>query len=193
MGITIYSCVLFTVTAKVALETSSFTALHFLFIFLSIILWYIFVFVYGSLFYVFTDGKVFAQGYYKWPLSEIYGILQEWRIFLTWRYWFCVTITVALALLRDFFYKAYVRNSAKNLYYQVQESARKKPKEEIMKYFPLEEGLPTSLKMRKKPIVQMADVKQLFDNLKLRTHRGFAFSQTEEQIKLLEDRLGKEQ
>jgi phospholipid-translocating P-type ATPase (flippase) len=191
LGITIYSCVLFTVTIKVALETSSFTALHVIFFVVSVLSWFVFVFIYGSLFYAAADGSIFARGRYVFPLPEFYGILQEWRVFLTWRFWFTLTITVSFALLRDYFYKAYVRNSAKNLYYHVQASAKKKPREEIMKYFPLEEGMPKELKMRRKLPVQVGDVKQLFSNLKLRTYRGFAFSQTEEQNKLLEDRLGK--
>jgi magnesium-transporting ATPase (P-type) len=191
LGITIYTCVLITVTVKVALETSSFTVLHFIFLIVSVLSWYAFVFVYGSLFYAAADGSVFLNSRYYFPLPEFYGILQEWRIFLTWRHWFTVVITVSLCLLRDYFYKAYVRNSAKNLYYHVQAKAKNRPREEIMKYFPLEEGMPQELKMRKKSNMQMADVKQLFSNLKLKQHRGYAFSQTEEQVKLLEDRLGK--
>ncbi len=190
LGITIYSCVLFTVTIKVALETSSFTVLHFIFLVFSMLSWYAFVFSYGSFFYAFADGSVFTKNRYHFPLPEFYGILQEFRVFLVWRYWFTVCITVALALLRDYFYKAFVRNSAKNLYYQVQASAKHKPREEIMKYFPLEEGMPHEFKLRSKPVQMTELTKQLFANLKLGTHRGYAFSQTEQQEKLLEERFG---
>ncbi|KAL0484641.1 phospholipid-transporting ATPase, partial [Acrasis kona] len=183
LGVTVYSCVLITVTAKIALETSSFTILHFLFLTASVFAWYAFVIIYGSIFYVLGRYNL------NWFTREFYGILEEYRVFFTLRYWFTVCLTCVLALLRDYFYKAYVRNSAKNLYYHVQASAKKRPREEIMKYFPLEEGIPTEIKRRRKAPVNINSVKQLFSNLKLMNHKGFAFSQTEEQSKLLDERL----
>src|SRR3989338_3344957 len=73
LGITIYSCVLFTVTIKVALETSSFTVLHFIFLVFSMLSWYVFVLSYGSFFYAFADGTVFTKNHYYFPLPEFYG------------------------------------------------------------------------------------------------------------------------
>jgi magnesium-transporting ATPase (P-type) len=114
MGVTIYTCVFFVVTIKIAMEMSGFTILSALTFLYSICFWFVFVFAHGSIYYLIDIRKC-----REFPCHEFYGFLQEWRIMTTPRFWLIVAVTVTMAMLRDFFYKCYLRISSRVLYYDV--------------------------------------------------------------------------
>jgi hypothetical protein len=181
LGITVYTCVVFTVTIKCAIEMSSYTWIHWVSLVASVIVWYLFVVVYGSIYYVFP--------YYRLPFSETHDILQEWRIFGSSTFWFTVLLTVTVALLRDVFWKCWIRNTGRNLYYKIQSDAKRKPREDILKFFPLEEGVPTQ--KPREQLVPLPDIKHFFTNVTKRRYRGFAFSVAENEADLLDEKLGR--
>lgn len=139
IGITIYTAVIFVVNFKVVIETSSFTVINWLTIVFSIAIWFIFVVIYG------------AGGWLWWllgvnltfPFNEFNEIFNEFRIFGTFTFWSTVLLTVAIALLRDVFWKCWTRlnsrSSLTKLYYEVQQTAGRRTKEEVMDSFPIEE------------------------------------------------------
>ncbi|KAL9646480.1 hypothetical protein ABK040_006474 [Willaertia magna] len=172
IGICIYSAVLVVITIKLALETYSWTWLHALFYIGSLAIWPIFIFSYGSLFYLFK---------YPYPFfSEFYDILQEYRIFFTSQFWLVLMVTVALCCVRDIFWKFWVRIQSRNLYYEIQTKHHKKTREEIIQEFPFEEGLPVKIKRRGKSPIEVQNLKNFFGTIASTIkYRGFAFSQTE--------------
>lgn len=178
-GICIYTCVVTTVTFKCVLEMSSYTWLHHASVYGSLLVWFLFVLVYGVVYFVFP---VFI-----FPFTETYEFLQEFRIFSSGAFWFAVFLTTTIALLRDLFWKCWIRNTGRNLYYKVQSDAKKKPREDIMKYFPLEEGLP----LRAKGVTELVDVRKFFSIVSKVKHRGFAFSAGDHDGAWLDVKLGK--
>ncbi|KAF0976515.1 hypothetical protein FDP41_004414 [Naegleria fowleri] len=183
IGIVVYSCVLVVITIKIALETSSWTWMHVVFYLGSLLIWPLFIFVYGSLFYAFR---------FPYPvLKEFYDILQEYRIFLTPHFWVVLMVTVAICCLRDVFWKFWVRIQSRKLYYEVQATHDKKSREEIMQHFPFEEGLPVTIKRKRRSPLEAQNLKKFFTNItKPGEYRGFAFSQTENQQNLISEYYG---
>jgi phospholipid-translocating P-type ATPase (flippase) len=183
MGVTIYTCVLFVVTIKIAMEMSGFTILHVLTFVYSICFWFGFLFVHGSIYYLIDIRKC-----RDFPCNEFYNFLQEWRILGTARYWAIVALTVTMALLRDFFYKCYLRVAHRHLYYDVMRKSHRRGRDYIMERYTPMDFLPKPIKQKKRRI---HEIKEMFKRLKVNPHRGFAFSQTDHQTELLQDKLTK--
>jgi magnesium-transporting ATPase (P-type) len=175
IGITIYTSVLFIITVKVCLETSSWTWVHALFYFGSVALWFAFVFAYGAFYYVYPI-PVF-------PMSEFYEISGEYRILFTFQFWSTVLLTTVLASLRDVFWKFFKRETTRTFYYAIQAHGDKKSRETVMENFPFEDGVPLKIKSKIKSPVQTKKIKNIFRSLSKSksksNYRGFAFSQTE--------------
>ena len=172
------------ITVKISLETSSWSWLHVVFYLGSLIIWPVFIFIYGALYYAFR---------FPYPvLREFYDILQEYRIFLTVDFWLVLLVTVVFCCLRDVFWKFWVRIQSRNLYYEVQTKHDKKSREEIMQNFPFEEGLPVKIRRKKKSPIEIQNIKKFFSEVSTKAgdYRGFAFSQTENQQDLIQEYYG---
>jgi magnesium-transporting ATPase (P-type) len=187
-GITVYSSVLLTVTVKCMLETSSWSVLFVLSLLFSIISWFIFVLIYGSLYYIPT-GLFFLS-------NEYYEILQEWRVFGTAQFWFVMFVTVAVAIGRDFIYKCWIRMSSNDIYYAIQKfGAKVTDRDALLSQYPWKKKYVKKPKMVKKKVI-FDDIRQFFatvtDALKLQTYTGFAFAQTEGQEGFIEIQTAKD-
>jgi phospholipid-translocating P-type ATPase (flippase) len=181
-GICIYTCVLITVTTKCVIEMSSYTWIHHVSVYASVIVWFLFVLLYGSL-----DYKITIRHYLLY--REMYDILQEWRLFGNPGFWIIVVLTVTIACLRDIFWKCWIRNYGRNMYYKVQSDAKKIPRTDILKYFPLEDGLPKASPTDK--LIELLDVRRFFSLLKNANYRGFAFSDGENVLDIHATKTGK--
>ncbi|EFC39376.1 predicted protein [Naegleria gruberi] len=179
IGIVIYSCVLVVISLKLCIETSSWTWVNVLIYTGSLLSWPAFIFVYGSIYYIFG---------YPYPvISEFYGITERWRIFLTPQFYMIVLLVTFMCCIRDIFWKGFVRMRSRNAYYQIQGRKKsKKSRQEILENFPFEEGLPVKMKKKKKfNVVELQEIKKVFEtavtSVAKFNYRGFAFSQTEQQ------------
>ncbi|KAL0476648.1 phospholipid-transporting ATPase [Acrasis kona] len=177
LGLTIYTSLFFVVTIKVGLEMSRFSVLHFVAFFFSLCCWFVFVFVQGNIYAGWAQA-----GWVEFPFNESYSFLQEHRYLSEPRYWAIVALTVLVAVLRDYFYKCYVRLATRDLYYEVMHQAHKMVRKDIMDTFPLDEFIPKAVKPRSK---KMNQIKELFNRLKVSKHRGYAFSQSEGEQRLV--------
>ena len=108
-GCTAYSAVLVLVTVKLALEVQSWTVANVVVILGSLLLWYVFLGVYGNFYSVFHTVD-FAQ-WYGMPIMVLTEPL----------YWLTVLLIVSLALLRDVCWKVWRHNYQQKLAHVVQE------------------------------------------------------------------------
>lgn len=108
IGVLCYSVTLAIVTAKVGLETLTWTVGHVVVIACSLGIWFAFIFVYGR-FWEFAKVTAFAFWYGVPPL-----------IVPTALFWLTCVITIAVALFRDFVYKYYRRNVRPELSHIIQ-------------------------------------------------------------------------
>uniref|UniRef100_A0A7S1PJ75 Phospholipid-transporting ATPase n=1 Tax=Percolomonas cosmopolitus TaxID=63605 RepID=A0A7S1PJ75_9EUKA len=176
-GVMIYSAVLLTVTFKCVLETSSFTVIHFIGFVLSILIWFAFVFAYGWSWFLFKS--------YWFIFDELQEFAGEYRVLLTLNFWLTIVVTAAIANSRDFVWKCWKRIAYRKLYYEVQQHAKLKPRQEIMKYYPLEDSVPS---LQKQLRIEYREMKKLFSDITgLKRYRGFAFSQSPNQAELVHD------
>eukprot|EP01080_Neovahlkampfia_damariscottae_P006577 gene6577-10740_t len=110
VGITIYYCVWTTVTIKSLMETGSWSLYNFLSILFCTCSWNGFLFVYGNLQRIYDNPQWRGGLDIFWPLFE--------PIF-----WLAVLLTVTTALIKDFLYKAILRNFSWELYYKILKSS----------------------------------------------------------------------
>eukprot|EP01012_Entosiphon_sulcatum_P035313 TRINITY_DN4481_c0_g1_i1.p1 TRINITY_DN4481_c0_g1~~TRINITY_DN4481_c0_g1_i1.p1 ORF type:complete len:2551 (-),score=385.14 TRINITY_DN4481_c0_g1_i1:287-7939(-) len=92
-GTMTYTCVVWIVNLKLALQVKSWTWLHHVAIWGSIAIWHIFLLVYQYITPL------------SWTLYAIVSPMMGWVVF-----WFTIAATVTLALLRDFVWKYYLYN-----------------------------------------------------------------------------------
>jgi len=172
IGIAIYTCVLVVITIKLSIETSSWTWLNVVSYLGTLLIWPLFVFIYGSVYFIFR---------FPYPLiRETYGILERYRIFFSLQFWLVLLAVALLCCLRDIFWKMWVRTQSRKLYYEIQQH-KQKTREEIMQHFPFEEGLPIKMKKKFNPI-ELQEIRKIFAAAVAKVdYRGFAFSQTENQ------------
>ena len=97
LGVLMYSTVIAVVTAKVSLETLTWTFLNGLFLLGSLTLWFAFLFVYSNL-YGATQSKDFAA-WYRVPAT----------VMATPSYWLVCFLAISIACLRDIVFKYYRR------------------------------------------------------------------------------------
>jgi phospholipid-translocating P-type ATPase (flippase) len=183
-GLVIYTSVVFVVTGKVIIETSSFTVINWLVIVFSVALWFIYLVIYSNLAFLWDAMRVRLD----FPFTEFNDIFAEFRVMSSFPFWATVLLTTFIALLRDFAWKAWKRFHSRSnfvkLYYEIQYTAGRRTKEELLDNFPLEElqGLSRKVVFKRANIFDLPDVKNLLKNItgkKLSTHTGYAFSQTE--------------
>jgi hypothetical protein len=94
VGTVVYTCVIFTVTGKLALETRYWTWLNFVAVFGSMILWFIFSMVYGTLW---VSAPGLGVG------AEVYMAIIQ--LYQTPLFWWTIIITPFICLWRDFSWK----------------------------------------------------------------------------------------
>jgi len=181
IGVAVYSCVLVVVTIKCAIETSAFTILNHIVLWCSVIAWFIFVFGYGSLLYIppmraINDWLIANLSVFGVNFIDFFG---QWRIFITFTFWAVLLLTCSVALLRDVFWKFWVRTSSRHLYYEVQAKSGKMSKEELLAGFPAEELEPPSKKYSIVAKPDLPDVRKLISAVGTKAFRGYAFSQDE--------------
>lgn len=108
-----YTCAVLVITMKLAIETSTWTWINFLTYGLSIALWPIYLFFYGSTFQMFRRRAPIV--------NESYDISQRYRIIFTAQFWLVVLLVVITCCIRDIFWKWWIRYfQTKKLYYLVQ-------------------------------------------------------------------------
>jgi phospholipid-transporting ATPase len=78
IGLVIYTCVIFVVTGKIAIETSSFTFLHVFSMLLSIKMWLAFSIAYGLMYFItrlmyftYFDSTFFIMGHISFWLTVL--------------------------------------------------------------------------------------------------------------------------
>jgi phospholipid-transporting ATPase len=94
MGTVAYTCVVLTVTGKLVLETRYWTWINALFVALSILVWFLFLMVYGLL-WIGAPGLDVGE--------DLYG--EVFFIYTSPLFWFTIIIVPAICLYRDFFWK----------------------------------------------------------------------------------------
>lgn len=173
-GTMMYTAVLFTVTLKCILETSSFTLIHIISIILSILLWFSFVFSYGWIWFMFQS--------YLFPFEEAYDFAGQYRIVFTANFWLTTIITAVIANLRDMAWKFFKRLGTKTLYYEVQKASKDKSRDDVMKYYQMDSFplIPNQIQIEYKQVKRF-----IGDITGLRRYRGFAFSQSPNQAQLV--------
>eukprot|EP00760_Papus_ankaliazontas_P014562 PhM_4_TR16103/c0_g1_i1/m.87752/K14802/DRS2, ATP8A; phospholipid-transporting ATPase len=105
-----YSAVLFIVTAKVALETTSWTIVNAIIVLASLAVWYVFILVYGNIYANITSLSDSAN-WYKLA-ANVLPLAQ---------YWLIVLVCVAFAGLRDLVWKFWRCNYLPELYHKIQQ------------------------------------------------------------------------
>eukprot|EP01062_Namystynia_karyoxenos_P058547 TRINITY_DN5006_c0_g2_i1.p1 TRINITY_DN5006_c0_g2~~TRINITY_DN5006_c0_g2_i1.p1 ORF type:complete len:1424 (+),score=501.25 TRINITY_DN5006_c0_g2_i1:74-4273(+) len=106
-GITVYTCVIWVVTLKAALETISWTWINHLATWGSALTWYIFLVIYGELWSFAAEMGEDWHLMYRVVLSDV-------------RHWFVLIVTVFLALYRDLCWKFVRRTFHTSLLHKVQ-------------------------------------------------------------------------
>eukprot|EP01135_Chromosphaera_perkinsii_P005822 Nk52_evm11s367 gene=Nk52_evmTU11s367 len=108
MGTTVYTYVLLTVIGKFALVIGVWTVWCHVAAWGSVLVWFIYLMVYGS---IFNGNTEFA--------SEVYQI--QWYMFSSGVFWFSLFVVPVFALTRDFTWKAVQRNFFPKNYHIIQE------------------------------------------------------------------------
>eukprot|EP00818_Percolomonas_sp_WS_P008373 CAMPEP_0117442084 /NCGR_PEP_ID=MMETSP0759-20121206/3968_1 /TAXON_ID=63605 /ORGANISM="Percolomonas cosmopolitus, Strain WS" /LENGTH=1496 /DNA_ID=CAMNT_0005233959 /DNA_START=369 /DNA_END=4859 /DNA_ORIENTATION=- len=196
LGITVYTAVLLTITGKAHLEMESQTILHVGSNLLSLVVWWIFIFLYACVYWVIPR--------YVFVIEETHSIMEGYRTLLSPRFYFTVILTAVLALAKDYIWKAVKRLSRNDLFYAVQdcrtphvtmnmreedrESMLKEwdeTKDRILREYPMKIKA-TKLKGTKKSKLP-APVEEIGQQIKKISvsNRGFAFSQTPGQNDIL--------
>eukprot|EP00817_Percolomonadidae_sp_ATCC50343_P006674 CAMPEP_0117423110 /NCGR_PEP_ID=MMETSP0758-20121206/3812_1 /TAXON_ID=63605 /ORGANISM="Percolomonas cosmopolitus, Strain AE-1 (ATCC 50343)" /LENGTH=1403 /DNA_ID=CAMNT_0005206127 /DNA_START=14 /DNA_END=4225 /DNA_ORIENTATION=+ len=215
LGLAIYTSVLLTVTLKAHLEMSSYSFWQIASSLISLALWWLFIFAYGSFYYIYPN--------YVFLFEETYNILEQWKNMLTLRFYATVLLTTMIACIRDIIHKAGIRFIIPNLYYAVQDtqfyaiqkklqdptldlhekdilkSRFKRMKEKLINDYPMKQTKPKftsyAKKMMKKAGItnttsssshRIEETPSDNKNNEEKHHRGFAFSQTENQKSILD-------
>lgn len=192
LGVTIFTAVLLTITGKVNLEMESYTSVHALANWGSLLIWWLFILIYASIYWILP--------YYVFVIEETYSIHEQYRTMITFRFYFTVILTAIIALAKDFIWKAFKRYIRNDLFYAVQNTTIpeikmnmtleereriteewKEQKEELLKRYP------TKLKIKHyiSPKVAFGLNEEPETKEKANVNRGFAFSQTPGQTELL--------
>jgi phospholipid-transporting ATPase len=108
-GCTTYTVVLTLVSIKIALEVQSWTVANAVVILGSLLLWFVFLGVYGNFYAVFVTNDFAA--WYGMPILVLTEPL----------YWLTLIVVVVMALLRDFIWKVWRHNYHQKLVHVVQE------------------------------------------------------------------------
>jgi magnesium-transporting ATPase (P-type) len=144
VGIVIYTCVVVVVTVKVSLETASWTFINFIVVGVSLLSWWIYIIIYSNLYLILGVGR---ENKWDWFLAkEWYYPTDGWVVMGDGLFWLTVLITVAIACLRDFAFKAWRRMASVELYYAAMSKGKNVSKDAVEQGFPIEEGLPIRLK-----------------------------------------------
>eukprot|EP01028_Stygiella_incarcerata_P014298 TRINITY_DN933_c0_g1_i3.p1 TRINITY_DN933_c0_g1~~TRINITY_DN933_c0_g1_i3.p1 ORF type:complete len:1250 (+),score=273.44 TRINITY_DN933_c0_g1_i3:141-3752(+) len=111
-GLVVYTGVIFTVTLKLALETSTWTRWNHVTTWGSILIWFVYLSIYSSL-YSFMAFSDFSTLYFTF-----------FEVFISPRYWLVIILVPVMALMRDVIFKYYKRNvrgkGDRGLFYTVQ-------------------------------------------------------------------------
>lgn len=200
LGLTIYTSVLLTITGKVHLEMQSYTLLHAIANLGSLLIWWVFIILYATVFWVLP---------YTVPVvEEAYDINEQYRSLVTPRFILTIFLTATLALWKDFIWKAAKRFLSGDIMYAVQDataprillSMTEQEREETVEKWGDEKKViveehpvkakPAQLKGRSQSKIRAPvelDIKKFSQVV---PHRGFAFSQTPGQGDLLNRILG---
>ena len=108
-AITAYTAILIVVTAKCGLEMNTWTIGNLVLVFYSIFVWYLFLFLYTSFFWV-IKANDFAQ-WYGMDVPTLDSATS----------WLTIIVVVVIALLRDVAYQFFTRNYYQDLVHVVQE------------------------------------------------------------------------
>lgn len=114
LGIAVYTSTLLTVTMKVYLEMASYGLWQILSIIASVGVWWLFIFVYGSFYYIYPQ--------YVFVFEDTYNILEQWKNFFSIRFYATVLLTTVIACTRDLVWKSLIRIIRPSLYYAVQDT-----------------------------------------------------------------------
>jgi magnesium-transporting ATPase (P-type) len=99
MGLMVYGCVMVTVTCKLALETAAWTVWNAVATIGSMVLWFLFLIVYNSLYAQLPKFGFLADPYYYFYMAASSA-----------QFWLLIMIVPVVALSRDFIFKFYKRH-----------------------------------------------------------------------------------
>ena len=108
-GIVTYTTMLYISTAKIALETQTWTVPYLVILILSAGMWYVFLGIYGNMY-----AWINVDSFTRWYGAPYYTLAHP-------LYWACAIVTAVTMLLRDFVWKAWRHNYMQKLNHIVQD------------------------------------------------------------------------
>eukprot|EP00755_Sulcionema_specki_P032086 Sspe_Gene.19589::Locus_7145_Transcript_3_4_Confidence_0.333_Length_4077::g.19589::m.19589/K14802/DRS2, ATP8A; phospholipid-transporting ATPase len=187
-GVTGFTAVVFVATLKCGLETSSWTVYNVAVSVVSILLWFVYLFIYSGLLAVTMNSLKDSPW---WLVYNIFASAQPWLV---------VVLCVLVALARDFLWKAYKRNFSPNLVHIIMQWEKRKDwkefnrhllKSEAPKLFPRQmvksyKKQSHAIRDRSGADVEMSPIKsQQHYAGNLDNHTGYAFSQEQQQLEYI--------
>lgn len=157
LGLIIYTCIIIVINLKILVESSNWTPLHLVSVFGSILIWLLFIMIYGVLYWL-----VFY--FPRWGFLA--DIEETFRMYYftffdaasTSLFWLIIFLVVCLCLLRDVVWKSTRRTFFRRYYHLMQDlqrrkSIRKLSSDDIMKKYSIKniKSRSRKIKRHKKP------------------------------------------